>query len=80
MGYLGQSIARMLRAFSARIVYADPSSLPPSQEQELTATHLAPGQLVSASDVIIAAAPLTPSTLGLLGPDVLRLARPERSW
>jgi phosphonate dehydrogenase len=76
MGDLGQSIAKIVRAFGARIVYADPRPLPPSQEQELAATRLAVGQLVSASDVIIAAVPLTPSTRGLLGPDVLRLARP----
>jgi phosphoglycerate dehydrogenase-like enzyme len=31
---------------------------------------------MSASDVIIAAVPVTPYTRGLLGPDVLRLARP----
>jgi phosphonate dehydrogenase len=76
MGDLGQSIARVLRAFGTRVVYTDPRPLAASQEQELAATRLALGQLVSASDVIIAAVPLTPSTRGLLGPDVLRLARP----
>ena len=76
MGDLGQSIARVLRAFGARVVYTDPQPLPPSQEQELAAPRLALGHLVSASDVIIAAVPLTPSTRGLLGPDVLRLAPP----
>jgi phosphonate dehydrogenase len=76
MGDLGQSIARVLRALGARIVYADPRPLPPSQEQELAATRLTLGPLVSTSDVIIAAAPLTPRTRGLLGPGVLRLARP----
>ena len=75
MGDLGQSIARALRALGARIVYADPRPLPPPQEQEVAATRLTLGRLVSASDVIIAAAPLAPSTRGLLGPDVLRLAR-----
>jgi phosphonate dehydrogenase len=76
MGDLGQSIARVLRAFGSRIVYTDPRPLVPSQEQELAAAGLPLGQLVSASDVIIAAVPLTASTRGLLGPDVLRLARP----
>jgi phosphonate dehydrogenase len=76
MGDLGRSIARMLRAFGSRIVYTDPRLLAPSAERELGATRLDLGQLMGASDVIIAAVPLTPSTRGLLGPDVLRLARP----
>ena len=76
MGDLGQSIARMLRALGTRVVYADPRPLAPPRERELAATRLDLGQLVSVSDVIIAAVPLTSSTRGLLGPDVLRLARP----
>jgi len=61
--------------FGARILYADPRPLPPDTEQELAATRLGLDQLMPASDVIIAAVPLIPSTRGLLGPDVLRLAR-----
>ena len=80
MGDLGQSIARLLRAFGARIVYADPRPLPPGSQQELAAARLGLDQLMSASDVIIAAVPLVPATRGLLGPDTLRLARRERSW
>jgi phosphonate dehydrogenase len=76
MGDLGQSIARVLRALGSRIVYADPRPLGRSQERELAASRLGLGQLVSVSDVIVVAVPLTPSTRGLLGPDVLRLARP----
>jgi phosphonate dehydrogenase len=76
MGDLGQSIARLLRAFGARIVYADPRPLPPDRHQELAAAHLGLDQLMSASDLIVAAVPLIPATRGLLGPDTLRLARP----
>jgi phosphonate dehydrogenase len=76
MGDLGQSIASMLRAFGSRIVYADPRPLAPSRDRELAVTRLELGELVSASDVIIAAVPLTPATRALLGPEALRLARP----
>jgi phosphonate dehydrogenase len=75
MGDLGQSIARLLRAFGARIVYADPRPLPPDRQQELAAARFGLDRLMSASDVIIAAVPLTPATRGLLGRDMLRLAR-----
>jgi phosphonate dehydrogenase len=76
MGDLGQSIARLLLAFGSRVVYTDPRPLAPSRERELGAARLPLGELVSASDLIIAAVPLSPATRGLLGPDTLRLARP----
>jgi phosphonate dehydrogenase len=75
MGDLGQSIARLLRAFGSRIVYADPRPLPPGGELELAATRVGLGDLMSTSDVIIVTAPLTQATRGLLGADMLRLAR-----
>jgi phosphonate dehydrogenase len=75
MGDLGQSIARLLRAFGCRIVHADPRPLPASAEQDLAATSLSLEHLMSTSDVIIVAVPLTRATRGLLGPGMLRLAR-----
>src|SRR5580693_872920 len=74
-GDLGQDIARLLRPFGARIAYSDPRPLPPDTERELAAVRLSLDQLMSTSDVIIAAVPLTPSTRGLLGPGLLRLVR-----
>jgi phosphonate dehydrogenase len=74
-GDLGQDIARLLRPFGARIAYSDPRPLPPDTERELAAVRLSLDQLMSTSDVIIAAVPLTPSTQGLLGPGLLRLVR-----
>jgi phosphonate dehydrogenase len=76
MGDLGQAIARLLRAFDARILYADPRPLPPAAERGLAAARLDLAELVAASDVLIAAAPLTEATQGMLSADVLRLARP----
>ena len=80
MGDLRQSIARVLPAFGARVVYTDPRPLPPSQEQELAAPRLALGHLVSASDVIIAAVPLTPSTGARSARMCCGWHRREHSW
>jgi phosphonate dehydrogenase len=76
MGELGRAIAERLRAFGPRIRYCDPQPLPAAAEARLAVARCGLEDLVAASDVIVAAAPLTAGTAGLLGRDLLRRARP----
>jgi lactate dehydrogenase-like 2-hydroxyacid dehydrogenase len=68
---VGGAVLRwLLRAFGAQIVYADLRPLPPDRQQELGASRLGLDQLMNASDIIIATAPLTQAIRRLLGPDM----------
>jgi phosphonate dehydrogenase len=76
MGQLGQAIARRLSGFEAEIVYHDARPLDPQAEHALSATYSSIEQVAAASDVLIAALPLTSSTRHLINSELIRRMRP----
>jgi phosphonate dehydrogenase len=76
MGQLGQAIARRLSGFEAEIAYHDAQPLDSRTEHALAATYSSMDQVAAASDVLIAALPLTSSTRHLINSDLIRRMRP----
>src|SRR5699024_4176823 len=64
-------VARVLRAFDARVLVADPYAAP--EDPEVTAAGL--DELLSGSDIISLHARLTPETRSMIGADALAKTR-----
>jgi phosphonate dehydrogenase len=75
MGQLGQAIARRLAGFEAQIVYHDTRPLDPGAGQALSASYRSLEQLAAASDVVVAALPLTSQTRHLISSALIRRMR-----
>ena len=65
LGYIGKSLARLLRGFSCRVLYSKPNRLDPAEEAELGVEHVPFETLLAESDVISLHCALTPQTRGL---------------
>jgi len=76
MGALGQALAERLAGFGVRLVYCDPRPLDAAAERELRVARLPFDELLSASDIVILAAPLSRDTVHLV--DAVALARIKR--
>lgn len=72
-GSIGQSVGRIGLAFEMRVLYHDAYVDRAPEGTELV--ELEP--LLRRSDVVTVHCPLTPETRGLLGPDQLRLLKPQ---
>jgi phosphonate dehydrogenase len=72
MGAIGQAIARRLKPFQVRMLYADPQRLPGSTESEIGAEPSELGPLLGASDYVVLTAPFTPETDGMIDREALR--------
>jgi phosphonate dehydrogenase len=75
MGAVGQAIARRLDGFEASLSYYDPRGLDDAAEQRLNLKRLPLDDLLTASDGVILALPLTAETRHLLDRDRLRRLR-----
>jgi phosphonate dehydrogenase len=76
MGQLGQAIARGLAGLGPVIVYYDERRLDAGTEQALAASYLSLERMAEASDVMVAALPLTAATRHLIDAALLRRLRP----
>lgn len=76
MGQLGQAIARRLAGFEAEIVYHDERPLDDRAARALPAARLGLERLAGASDVLIAALPLTGRTRRLVDAGLIARMRP----
>lgn len=76
MGRIGQAVAARLRPFGTRVLYHDLRALPSGAERELAAERVSLGELLAASDVVLALLPLTRQTHHLLGQRALAAMRP----
>jgi phosphonate dehydrogenase len=76
MGAIGQAIARRLAGFEATLLYADPRPLPPEQEARWGLRRVELPELLSASDFVVLATPLTPATRHLIDRTALALCKP----
>ncbi|MGH3170600.1 MAG: NAD(P)-dependent oxidoreductase, partial [Trebonia sp.] len=76
MGQLGQAIARRLAGFEAEILYHDARRADAGTERSLGASYRGLEEIAAASDVLIAALPLTDGTRHLIGSGLIRRMRP----
>lgn len=75
-GAIGQNLARLLRGFDCRILYAQRTALPTHEEAALGAKRASLGELLAASDVVTLNCPLTPETAGMIDAAALRSMKP----
>ncbi len=77
LGAIGSSVARLLRGFGCRILYAKRKPLSPDEEKVLGVTHASFEEILTHSDVISLHCPLTPETANLI--DHAAFARMKRT-
>ncbi|MFM9941114.1 MAG: 2-hydroxyacid dehydrogenase [Hyphomicrobiaceae bacterium] len=65
-GAIGQQVARLLRGFDCKILYAKRHRLASDEEAQLGAQFATPAQIYAAADVITLNCPLTPETAGMI--------------
>jgi glyoxylate reductase len=75
-GRIGQAIARRLQGFGVSLSYSGPRRKPEA-ESELAAGYRPLDDLLTWSDHVVVAAPLTDSTYRLIGPRQLQLMRSD---
>ena len=66
VGRIGRGVAHRAKGFNMRVLYYDPNPLPPDAEQQLGATRVDLGRLLTESDFVSVHVPLTPETHHLL--------------
>jgi glyoxylate reductase len=66
IGRIGRGVAHRAKGFNMRVLYYDPYPLPPDAEEQLGATRVDLGRLLSESDFVSVHTPLTKDTLHLL--------------
>ncbi len=76
MGRIGRGVAHRAKGFNMRVLYYDPQGLPPDAEEQLGATHVDLGRLVSESDYISVHTPLTKETQHLIGAAQFDMMKP----
>lgn len=77
LGAIGRHVARLLRGFECRILYAMPRRLDAADERELGVEHASLEALLAASDVVSLHCPLTPTTRALIDATKLALMKPD---
>ncbi|WGF90297.1 2-hydroxyacid dehydrogenase [Marinivivus vitaminiproducens] len=71
VGAIGSNVARLLKGFRCRLLYAMPRRLDPELEAELGLEKVELPALLRESDVVTLHCPLAPETRGLIGTDEL---------
>ena len=75
LGAIGGTLARLLRGFECRVLYAMPRRLPPEEEAALGVEHRALDDLLPEVDVLSLHCPLNDATRGLIGKAALSRMR-----
>lgn len=71
-GAIGQRLARLLKGFDCRILYAKRTPLAAAEEAALGAEHADVPRLLAESDIVSLNCPLTPQTAGLIDTKALQ--------
>ena len=66
LGQIGKTVAGLLAAFRAKVIYYDPFRLPEAEEQTLGLAYLPLQELAARSDVISLHCPMTPETANMV--------------
>ncbi len=67
LGFIGSNVARILKGFGCRVLYAKPTRLPPAEEAELGVEHADLDTLLKEADIVSLHCALSPETRGLIG-------------
>jgi phosphoglycerate dehydrogenase-like enzyme len=76
LGAIGQTVARLLKGFGCRVLYAKRTRLPAAEEQALGVTAASIEEIITQSDVISLNCPLTPETTNLFDAAVFARMKP----
>lgn len=77
MGAIGQAMAKRISSFEADLRYTDHQRLDETQEEQLNLSWQSFEEVLTASDYVIIATPLTDGTKHLIGADTLKLLKPS---
>ena len=77
MGAIGQAIAERLNGWGATLLYSDRAPVPADAEARLGVVWRSLDEVLSESDIVILALPLTPSTIHVISGKTLALMKPE---
>lgn len=75
-GHIGQKVARLARAFDAKVIYYKRSRVAPELEAEIGAEYRPLDDLLPQADIVSLHVPLTPETQGMIDRRVLSMMRP----
>jgi phosphoglycerate dehydrogenase-like enzyme len=75
-GAIGTALARLVRGFGCKVLYAKRTPLDAAAEAALGARHAALPELLAASDVVTLNCPLTPQTAGMIDAAALAAMKP----
>ncbi len=78
-GAIGQNVARLLRSFNAKVLYAKRSALPSQSEFHDFAKRASIGEIIESADIICLHCPLTEQTKNLIGRKELETMKPTAS-
>lgn len=76
MGAIGQAIAERLNGWGATLLYSDRAPIPADAEARLGVVWRSLDGVLSESDIVILALPLTPSTIHVINDKTLALMKP----
>jgi phosphoglycerate dehydrogenase-like enzyme len=76
LGNIGRKVARLLRAFGAKVLYTDAMPVPAEVEEELGVTRVGMDELLFQSDVVSLHTPLNNQTRGLMGAAQFAMMKP----
>jgi phosphoglycerate dehydrogenase-like enzyme len=76
LGNIGRSVAKLLAAFGAELVYHDAFRAPVEVEQKLRVTYVEMGELLATSDIVTLHVPLNEQTHGLIAQRELAAMKP----
>lgn len=76
-GDIGKLVAKMLKAFSVKILYYDPVKLSEKEERTLGIEFCSFDELMKQVDILSLHCPLNPQTRGIIGPFALSLMKKD---
>lgn len=75
-GAIGQHVARLLKSFGCRILYAKRTPLPTAEAAALDAEHAPLGRILAEADILSLNCPLTPETRNMIDARALAAMKP----
>jgi phosphoglycerate dehydrogenase-like enzyme len=77
LGSIGKEVAKLAKAFNAKILYHKRNRLPITLEKTLGVEYRSLEELLKESDIVSIHTPLTDETLGLIGVEEIALMKPS---
>jgi len=75
MGNIGREVAKLAKAFGAKIIYYDAYRMPEDREKELGVIYAPLNELLANADIVSVHVPLLPETRNMIGQEQLKLMK-----